>query len=186
MTMCSELTGAMARRPADFAESRIVPDTAPLALCGLPTSFSIISQSKAYIKTTLLTLVVNLLKCPTEANVGWNARIRNTGTSKNIPSTFLLHYSALFRLIEFISVFIMGAFEVANSLHTHLVAQRQDLRLNPPESYLFVQDGLIIICGVLYALCYFFLHDQNSQGQNHCRSSMVHVGRPLQAFNDSC
>lgn len=24
------------------------------------------------------------------------------------------------------------------------------------SSYLFVQDGLIVSCGVLYALCYFF------------------------------
>ncbi|PWY86704.1 hypothetical protein BO70DRAFT_378382 [Aspergillus heteromorphus CBS 117.55] len=26
----------------------------------------------------------------------------------------------------------------------------------PPESYLFIQDGLIIACGTLYALCYIF------------------------------
>ncbi|TKA26369.1 hypothetical protein B0A50_05148 [Salinomyces thailandicus] len=31
-----------------------------------------------------------------------------------------------------------------------------DLALNPPESYLFVQDGLIVACGVIYALCYVF------------------------------
>lgn len=40
--------------------------------------------------------------------------------------------------------------------HSHLVVQPADLALNPPESYLFVQDGLIIACGVLYALCYLF------------------------------
>lgn len=50
----------------------------------------------------------------------------------------------------------MGAFDIANSFHTHLVVQPQDLQLNPPESYLFIQDGLIIACGVLYALCYLF------------------------------
>ncbi|KAJ5603835.1 hypothetical protein N7537_006791 [Penicillium hordei] len=39
----------------------------------------------------------------------------------------------------------------------HLVVQPADARLNPPEGYLFVQDGLIISCGVLYALLYVFL-----------------------------
>lgn len=34
--------------------------------------------------------------------------------------------------------------------------QPSDLKLNPPESYLFIQDGLIISCGVLYAMCYLF------------------------------
>ncbi|KAL2835290.1 hypothetical protein BDW59DRAFT_168525 [Aspergillus cavernicola] len=38
----------------------------------------------------------------------------------------------------------------------HLVVQPADKRLNPPEGYLFVQDGLIISCGVLYALVYVF------------------------------
>ncbi|KAL4763658.1 uncharacterized protein BDW70DRAFT_131275 [Aspergillus foveolatus] len=38
----------------------------------------------------------------------------------------------------------------------HLVVQPADARLNPPEAYLFVQDGLIISCGVLYALTYVF------------------------------
>lgn len=50
----------------------------------------------------------------------------------------------------------MGAFDVANAVHTHLVVQPQDARLNPPESYFFIQDGLIVSCGVLYALCYLF------------------------------
>lgn len=36
----------------------------------------------------------------------------------------------------------------------HLIVQPADARLNPPESYLFVQDGLIIACGVVYAICY--------------------------------
>ncbi|KAJ9492153.1 hypothetical protein VN97_g1093 [Penicillium thymicola] len=38
----------------------------------------------------------------------------------------------------------------------HLVVQPADARLNPPESYFFVQDGLIISCGVVYALLYVF------------------------------
>ncbi|KAL6232070.1 hypothetical protein BDW75DRAFT_233098 [Aspergillus navahoensis] len=38
----------------------------------------------------------------------------------------------------------------------HLVVQPADARLDPPEAYLFVQDGLIISCGVLYALTYVF------------------------------
>lgn len=50
----------------------------------------------------------------------------------------------------------MTTFDFAKSHITHLVVQPADARLNPPESYFFVQDGLIISCGVLYALCYFF------------------------------
>jgi hypothetical protein len=50
----------------------------------------------------------------------------------------------------------MPTFDVARAFTTHLVVQSRDLDLNPPESYLFIQDGLIISCGVLYALCYFF------------------------------
>lgn len=38
----------------------------------------------------------------------------------------------------------------------HLIVQPSDAALNPPESYLYIQDGLIISCGVLYALCYYF------------------------------
>ncbi|KAE8152011.1 hypothetical protein BDV25DRAFT_151761 [Aspergillus avenaceus] len=49
----------------------------------------------------------------------------------------------------------MPHFELAHRTG-HLIVQPADLALNPPESYLFVQDGLIISCGVLYALCYFF------------------------------
>jgi hypothetical protein len=39
----------------------------------------------------------------------------------------------------------------------HLVVQPADARLNPPEGYLFVQDGFIISCGVIYALLYVFV-----------------------------
>lgn len=48
-------------------------------------------------------------------------------------------------------------FDLAHNLTSHhLIPQSTDLRLNPPESYLYIQDFLIISCGVLYALCYFF------------------------------
>ncbi|EHA26925.1 hypothetical protein CBS63078_4790 [Aspergillus niger] len=47
------------------------------------------------------------------------------------------------------------SFTLAN--HTpHLIIQPSDAALSPPESYLFVQDGLIISCGILYAFCYIF------------------------------
>lgn len=49
----------------------------------------------------------------------------------------------------------MSDFWLANRLR-HLVVQPADARLNPPEGYLYVQDGLIISCGVLYALFYAF------------------------------
>jgi hypothetical protein len=38
----------------------------------------------------------------------------------------------------------------------HLIVQASDTALNPPQSYLFIQDFLIVSCGVLYALCYYF------------------------------
>ncbi|KAF2278623.1 uncharacterized protein EI97DRAFT_372201 [Westerdykella ornata] len=48
-------------------------------------------------------------------------------------------------------------FELANRYAgKHLIPQPSDLKLNPPESYLYIQDALIIACGVLYALCYMF------------------------------
>lgn len=51
----------------------------------------------------------------------------------------------------------MSTFEPAKRLaNFHLVAQPADLRLNPPESYLYVQYGFIFACGVIYALCYAF------------------------------
>ena len=51
----------------------------------------------------------------------------------------------------------MTNFDVARRLTSqHLIVLPSDLALNPPESYLFVQDGLIISCGVLYVLCYIF------------------------------
>ena len=49
------------------------------------------------------------------------------------------------------------SFELAHSLsNKHLTPRPSDLQLNPPESYFYVQDGLIIACGICYALCYFF------------------------------
>lgn len=50
----------------------------------------------------------------------------------------------------------MSKFELAKRYHTHLVVQSVDLRLDPPESYFYVQDGLVVACGVLYSLCYLF------------------------------
>lgn len=48
-------------------------------------------------------------------------------------------------------------FELANQYaYKHLIVQPSDLHLNPPESYLFIQDSLIISYGVLYALFYMF------------------------------
>ncbi|GAB7362693.1 hypothetical protein MBLNU230_g3001t1 [Neophaeotheca triangularis] len=50
-----------------------------------------------------------------------------------------------------------GPFALAHEASNwHLIVQPADARLNPPESYFFVSDGIIIACGVLYALCYFF------------------------------
>ncbi|KAF2743448.1 hypothetical protein M011DRAFT_221613 [Sporormia fimetaria CBS 119925] len=49
------------------------------------------------------------------------------------------------------------SFSLARSLiNKHLIPQSSDLALNPPESYFYIQDGLIIACGILYALCYIF------------------------------
>lgn len=48
-------------------------------------------------------------------------------------------------------------FDLAHSFsHSHLIVQPADSLLNPPQSYLFVQDFLIIACGFLYILCYLF------------------------------
>ena len=48
-------------------------------------------------------------------------------------------------------------FEVARQLESaHLIVHEADLKFNPPESYLFVQDFLIILCAILYCLCYIF------------------------------
>jgi hypothetical protein len=32
----------------------------------------------------------------------------------------------------------------------HLIVQPSDAALNPPEAYFYVQDGLMIACGMLY------------------------------------
>ncbi|GAQ36242.1 hypothetical protein AtubIFM56815_005584 [Aspergillus tubingensis] len=49
----------------------------------------------------------------------------------------------------------MPSFTLASQT-PHLIIQPSDAALSPPESYLFVQDGLIISCGILYAFCYIF------------------------------
>ncbi|KAF1960750.1 hypothetical protein CC80DRAFT_489013 [Byssothecium circinans] len=38
----------------------------------------------------------------------------------------------------------------------HIIPQPADLALSPPESYLYIQDFLIILCALLYTLCYIF------------------------------
>lgn len=49
------------------------------------------------------------------------------------------------------------AFEVAKQYESyHLIPQAVDVALNPPESYFFVTDFLIISCGILYTFCYIF------------------------------
>ena len=51
----------------------------------------------------------------------------------------------------------MSNFALSRSLEsTHLIPQPADLRLSPPQSYLFVQDFLILTCALLYLLCYLF------------------------------
>lgn len=48
-------------------------------------------------------------------------------------------------------------FDLSRSLESsHLIVQPADSLLIPPQSYLFVQDFLIITCGFLYVLCYLF------------------------------
>ncbi|KAF2808801.1 uncharacterized protein BDZ99DRAFT_463679 [Mytilinidion resinicola] len=48
-------------------------------------------------------------------------------------------------------------FTLAKSLEKrHLIVQPSDLALNPPQSYLFVQDFLILSCAILYCFCYIF------------------------------
>lgn len=49
------------------------------------------------------------------------------------------------------------AFEWASWLeNNHIIVHAADLQLNPPQSYLFVQDFLIILCALLYCFCYVF------------------------------
>lgn len=54
----------------------------------------------------------------------------------------------------------------------HLIVQPADDALNPPESYLFVQDGLIILCGGLYALCYLFCMTQTISDKKYPGSEL--------------
>ena len=43
------------------------------------------------------------------------------------------------------------SFELSHSLAGHhLIVQPADAVLDPPEVYFYVQDGLMIACGVLY------------------------------------
>lgn len=55
------------------------------------------------------------------------------------------------------TVFKPMAFDLSRKYEAyHLIPQASDLALNPPESYFFVTDFLIITCGVLYMFCYLF------------------------------
>ncbi len=47
-------------------------------------------------------------------------------------------------------------FVVANRVTSHLVVHPADKALNPPESYLFVQDALIIATGTFWTIAYFW------------------------------
>jgi hypothetical protein len=68
------------------------------------------------------------------------------------------------------------SFKLAHSLSdSHLIVQPSDLNLNPPQSYLFIQDFLIIACGTLYLLCYLFyitrtIRDRRGAGAGADRS----------------
>lgn len=48
-------------------------------------------------------------------------------------------------------------FKVAKWLeNNHLIEYAPDMALGPPQSYLFVQDFLILSCAVIYCFCYLF------------------------------
>lgn len=49
-----------------------------------------------------------------------------------------------------------AAFAIAKHITTHLAVHPADRQLDPPESYFFVQDGLIVACGTFWVLAYFF------------------------------
>lgn len=49
------------------------------------------------------------------------------------------------------------SFQIAKDFESyHIIPQSADVALNPPESYFFITDFLIISCGILYTLCYIF------------------------------
>lgn len=48
-------------------------------------------------------------------------------------------------------------FEAARWLEAHhILVYKPDMILDPPQSYLFVQDFLILLCALLYCFCYIF------------------------------
>ena len=47
-------------------------------------------------------------------------------------------------------------FALANGLTSHLSVHPADKELNPPESYLFVQDAFVILSGLFWVIPYFF------------------------------
>ena len=48
------------------------------------------------------------------------------------------------------------SFVPANKLVGHLAVHPVDAKLNPPATYLYVQDGLIVLCGTFWILAYVF------------------------------
>ena len=50
----------------------------------------------------------------------------------------------------------ISRFALANSLTSHLGVHPADKALNPPDSYLFVQDALAIACGACWVIAYLF------------------------------
>lgn len=49
------------------------------------------------------------------------------------------------------------SFTVAKWLErNHLIEYGPDMALNPPQSYLLVQDFLILSCAIIYCFCYLF------------------------------
>ena len=66
-------------------------------------------------------------------------------------------------------------FEIANRYKSqHLIVQPADLRLDPPESYLFIHDGFLISYGVLYTLCYFFYMTRTYKDRT-CAGGIVYL-----------
>jgi hypothetical protein len=45
-------------------------------------------------------------------------------------------------------------FVLARQWKYHIAVHPADLALNPPESYLFIQDVLILFCAIVWAISY--------------------------------
>ena len=51
----------------------------------------------------------------------------------------------------------MDQFKAANAFAHHIAVHDADLAIRPPESYLFIQDGLILACAICWTLAYIEL-----------------------------